>query len=57
MGFAFTTCPTAPSIEDLFYPDARKIAAEAHSLVRPGQRRWVPEKDVPREEVEFKGPF
>ncbi len=57
LGFAFTTCPTTPSLEKEFYPDARKIAACAHALVRPGSAGWVPQSEIRKEEVEFKGPF
>ncbi len=57
MGFAFTTCPTTPSLEKDFYPDARKIAACAHAMVRPGSADWVSQAEIRKEEVEFKGPF
>ena len=57
MGFAFTTCPTSPTLEDLFYPDAKKIASAAHALLHPGSAAWVPDGTLRREEVEFKGPF
>jgi pyruvate/2-oxoglutarate/acetoin dehydrogenase E1 component len=56
MGFAETVCPTSKPLEDAFYPDAYKIAKEAHILVN-GKTNWYPEKNLEIEEIEFKGPF
>ncbi|HEV8631457.1 MAG TPA: transketolase C-terminal domain-containing protein [Thermoanaerobaculia bacterium] len=56
MGLAPVTCPTAPNLERLFYPNPQSIAAAAFSLVGGGGS-WTPEwMDAP-EIVEFKGPF
>jgi len=55
MGFAPVTCPTAKTLEALYYPDAPAIAAEAHALVRGAPASWpaAPAAEL----VEFRGPF
>lgn len=55
LGFAPVTCPTAPSLEAEFYPDARTIAAAAYGLVRG--EAWLPEPRADLLDVAFKGPF
>jgi pyruvate/2-oxoglutarate/acetoin dehydrogenase E1 component len=55
IGFAPVTCPTAPSLEAEFYPNARTIASAAYGLVRG--ESWLPEERDDLEEVAFKGPF
>lgn len=57
MGFAQVPCPTTPSLEQHFYPDGKKIASRAHSMVHPDKNEWVSEAALAIEEVEFKGPF
>jgi len=57
MGFAQVPCPTSPSLEKYFYPDAKKIATLAHKMVHPDRVEWVSETVLAIEEVEFKGPF
>lgn len=58
MGFAETTCPTTRSLEDLFYPNGRTIAAKAYELVKgDGKTDWLPESEKQIEIEEFKGPF
>ena len=57
MGFAATPCPTTPSLEDLFYPNARTIAAAALDLVKGGAQGWLPEERADLKSIEFKGPF
>ena len=57
MGFAFVTCPTTPTLEKGFYPDAGKIASKAYEMIHPGKEPWVPSGKLHIEEVEFKGPF
>ncbi len=57
MGFAQCTCPPAPSLEELFYPNARTVAARAFDLVRDNAVTWIPEERADLQEVEFKGPF
>jgi pyruvate/2-oxoglutarate/acetoin dehydrogenase E1 component len=57
MGFAQTTCPPSPTLEDAYYPNAQTIAARAHAMVRPDAAPWMPERRREHEEVAFKGPF
>jgi acetoin:2,6-dichlorophenolindophenol oxidoreductase subunit beta len=59
MGFAPTTCPTTPALEQEFYPNPSRIAAAGYRLVRPGDGKWSPD---PRRaelsyQVQFRGPF
>jgi hypothetical protein len=57
MGFAPVTCPTSPSLESLFYPNGRTIAAAAYDLVKGGTNGWLPQEREDLKEIEFKGPF
>jgi pyruvate/2-oxoglutarate/acetoin dehydrogenase E1 component len=57
LGFAPTTCPTTPALEELFYPNARTIAAAARDLVEGAPTGWLPEEIHDLQRVEFKGPF
>lgn len=57
MGFAFTPCPTTPTLEDPFYPNARKIASKAYEMISSVRKSWFPSAELHMEEVEFKGPF
>lgn len=59
MGFAPTTCPTTPSLEELFYPNAATISSTAHAMLRPGAPAWSPDPERCRlaHQVSFKGPF
>jgi pyruvate/2-oxoglutarate/acetoin dehydrogenase E1 component len=57
LGFAPATCPTTPALEELFYPNARSIAAAAHDLVEGAATGWVPEERPEFQDIEFKGPF
>ena len=57
MAFAPTPCPTTPSLEKLFYPNARTIAAAAYDLVKGGPQGWLPEERADFNDIEFKGPF
>jgi pyruvate/2-oxoglutarate/acetoin dehydrogenase E1 component len=57
LGFAPVTCPTTPSLETLFYPNARTIAAAARDLVEGTRTGWLPEENPDWKQVEFKGPF
>jgi pyruvate/2-oxoglutarate/acetoin dehydrogenase E1 component len=57
LGFAHTTCPTTPSLEDLFYPNARTIAAAARELVEGAATGWMPEERPDLKSITFKGPF
>lgn len=57
LGFESVVCPTTKPLEDLFYPDARRIASVAYGMVRSKPERWVPADDGVPVSVEFKGPF
>ncbi len=57
MGFADVPCPTTPVLEDLFYPNARTIAASAFDLVTGRANGWRPEPRQDLAEAAFKGPF
>jgi pyruvate/2-oxoglutarate/acetoin dehydrogenase E1 component len=59
MGFAPTTCPTSPTLEEHFYPNPVSIAAASHRLVRPHAPPWQPlaEKAVLAHQLKFRGPF
>jgi pyruvate/2-oxoglutarate/acetoin dehydrogenase E1 component len=57
MGFAPTTCPTTPPLEDLFYPNARTIAAAARDLAEDAPCNWLPEERADLQSIEFRGPF
>ncbi|MEP9411275.1 MAG: alpha-ketoacid dehydrogenase subunit beta [Candidatus Brocadia sp.] len=57
MGFASVPCPTTPSLEQHFYPDAKTIALNAYHMLFSDKRIWLPITELQIEEVEFKGPF
>lgn len=57
MGFAPVPCPTTPSLEQLFYPDAKTIALNAYQMLFSDKKTWQPITELQIEEVEFKGPF
>ena len=57
MGFAPVPCPTTPSLEEYFYPNARGIASAAYDLVKGAPQRWMPGERVDLKSIEFKGPF
>jgi pyruvate/2-oxoglutarate/acetoin dehydrogenase E1 component len=57
MGFAFVPCPTTPTLEEHFYPNAKKIALEAYKMIYPYKKAWHPSTELYIEEIEFKGPF
>lgn len=57
MGFAPVPCPTTPSLEEAFYPNARTIAATAYDLVKGGKQSWIPQPRDDLKDIEFKGPF
>jgi pyruvate/2-oxoglutarate/acetoin dehydrogenase E1 component len=55
LGHAASPCPPAPTLEALYYPDARRIAAAAYELVT-GRADWEPGQ--PRDPgPEMEGPF
>jgi len=57
MGFEFVPCPTTPTLEKEFYPDAKKIASKAYQMIEGNKKSWTPKTELKIEEVEFKGPF
>jgi pyruvate/2-oxoglutarate/acetoin dehydrogenase E1 component len=59
MGFAPTTCPTTPPLEQAFYPDPLKIAQTAYAMVRPNTAPWRPDPERAKltYQMKFRGPF
>ena len=57
VGFAPTTCPTTPWLEEHFYPNPATIAAKAASMVVGGD--WMPSRERARmvHQMKFRGPF
>ena len=58
MGFAPTTCPTTPVLEDGFYPNPVTIAQRAYRMLRKSDD-WQPDPAHAKmaHQVEFQGPF
>lgn len=59
MGFAESTCPTTPSLEEHFYPNPATIAERAFGLVHPDRPGWQPDPERARlaYQTQFRGPF
>lgn len=57
LAFEPVPCPTTKNLENLFYPNAQKIASTAYALVREGEGPWFPEAEEAPERIQFKGPF
>jgi pyruvate/2-oxoglutarate/acetoin dehydrogenase E1 component len=57
MGYAPTTCPTTPVLEDLFYPNGRTIAGTVRDLIEERTTGWLPNERPDLASIEFKGPF
>ncbi|MFD1625088.1 alpha-ketoacid dehydrogenase subunit beta [Azospirillum griseum] len=59
MGFAPTTCPTTPALEQLFYPNPSTIAEAAYAMARPNGASWRPDPEHAKlaYQAQFKGPF
>jgi pyruvate dehydrogenase E1 component beta subunit len=59
MGYAPTTCPTTPILEQEFYPDPGKIARAVHAMARPGAAAWHPDPERTKlaYQAKFRGPF
>ena len=59
IGFAPTTCPTTPVLEDHFYPNPVTIAQSVHTLLRPGAVEWRPDPERAKlaYQAQFRGPF
>jgi acetoin:2,6-dichlorophenolindophenol oxidoreductase subunit beta len=58
MGYAPTTCPTTPPLEDAFYPNPGTIAQAAYRMIH-GDVTWVPDPERTRlaYQTQFHGPF
>jgi pyruvate dehydrogenase E1 component beta subunit len=58
MGFAATSCPPSPILENEFYANPATIAARIHAMVRPGAA-WEPDKERAKlaYQAQFRGPF
>lgn len=58
MGYAPTTCPTSPWLEEHFYANPATIAQAAHRLVAPGAD-WTPDAKKAKlaYQMKFRGPF
>ncbi len=56
LGFAPVTCPTAPNLEALFYPNGQTISSTAYAMIR-GNHDWMPTERADLKDIEFKGPF
>ena len=59
MGYAPTTCPTTPVLEDGFYPNPVTIAEKAYAMVRPRADAWHPDPERAKlaYQAQFRGPF
>lgn len=57
MGFAPTPCPTTKNLENLFYPNAQKVALAAYKMVSKDHKPWSLENLEAPEIVQFRGPF
>lgn len=59
MGYAPTTCPTTPVLENEFYPNPGTIAQAAHHMIMPHAPDWTPDPERTRlaYQAEFRGPF
>ncbi len=59
LGFAPTTCPTTPALEQDFYPNPATIAATGHAIVNPSAPAWHPsaEQAMLAHQTQFRGPF
>jgi pyruvate/2-oxoglutarate/acetoin dehydrogenase E1 component len=60
LGFEPVNCPPTKNLENLFYPNAQKIAVSAYGMVHGrnnGKQHWMPDFVEAPEVVEFKGPF
>jgi len=57
MGFEPVPCPTTKNLENLFYPNAQKVAGIAYGLVHKNDKSWMPAAKEAPELVEFRGPF
>lgn len=59
MGYAPTTCPTTPALEQGFYPNPASIAELAYAMTRPDAAAWSPDPERAglAYQTQFRGPF
>jgi len=59
IGFAPTTCPPSPVLENRFYPNPGTVAATIYAMVRPKAAAWTPDPECTRlaYQTQFRGPF
>jgi pyruvate/2-oxoglutarate/acetoin dehydrogenase E1 component len=59
MGFAPTTCPTTPWLEEHFYPNPATIAEAINRILRPDGPAWRPGAEHAKlaYQIQFRGPF
>ena len=60
LGMKKASCPTAKSLEDLFYPDVHDIVKECYNLLKIQKERYseIPMKQPMTDYYKhFKGPF
>ena len=59
LGFAPTTCPPSPALEQRFYPNPATIAQSVHEMVRADQGGWLPDasRAMLAYQQAFRGPF
>ncbi|MBT4889940.1 MAG: alpha-ketoacid dehydrogenase subunit beta [Rhodospirillales bacterium] len=59
MGFAPTSCPTTPALEDHFYPNPVTISKRIFEMLRGTAKHWEPDskKAELAYQKQFKGPF
>lgn len=57
LGFEPVPCPTTKNLENLFYPNAQKIASLAYKMLGKKGSLKFPENFEAPEVIQFKGPF
>jgi acetoin:2,6-dichlorophenolindophenol oxidoreductase subunit beta len=57
MGYENVPCPTTKPLEEIFYPNALKIAKKAYERIGNDPKTWNPNYSESKEINEFKGPF
>ena len=59
IGYAATTCPTTPALEEVFYPNPGTIAQTAYRMLTKGKTEWKPDPQRTKlsYQTEFRGPF
>ncbi len=59
MGYAPTTCPATPALEEGFYPNPLTIAGAAYAMARPDGPAWEPDPKTAElaYQSQFRGPF